>query len=311
MNSVNRFASAYFSLILLASCLLAFFIPSPGASIAWIILLALFTIIFATFFRFELDLEQMKPNLLTAGKYVFLRFLLLPVAGYFLVFFVSPFFAFTTLFLLLMPAAVSSPAFTSLFGARINLSMLILILSSFFSILTISFLTPLFYSEAARIGIGRFLISLLVSIPLPFLIHLPLRKYRAFSRAMANNIPVITVLALSVIFLLAIAGNRHAIMDHPARILVYLAVSTVLYLAMYGLGWVFGVGGGLDEKLTFSVSSGMNNIGLAVSLATLYLPGDVCIFLITAEFAWVGILLPLRLLWKKIPSKLEMLKSNS
>jgi predicted Na+-dependent transporter len=311
MNALNRFASAYFSLILLGSCLLAFFVPAPGASISWTILLALFTIIFATFFRFELDPVKMKPDLRKAGSYVFLRFLLLPLTGYLLLFFISPFYAFATFFLLLMPAAVSSPAFTSLFGARINLSMLILILSSFFSILTISFLTPLFYQGTAHIGIGRFLFTLLVSIPLPFLLHLPMRQYSAFSRIMVKNIPVITVIALSSIFVLAISGNRQVILDHPSRIFVYLTVSVVLYAGMYIIGWLFGTGKGLEQKITFSVSSGMNNIGLAVSLATLYLPGDLCIFLITAEFAWVGILLPLRLLWKKVPDRLSTAKQTN
>jgi predicted Na+-dependent transporter len=308
MNALNRFASAYFSLILLASCVIAFFIPAPGTSIAWVILLALFTIIFATFFRFDLDLAMMKPDIRKAGSYVFLRFLLLPLTGYLLLFFVSPFYAFAAFFLLLMPAAVSSPAFTSLFGAGINLSMLILILSSFFSILTISFLTPLFYQGTTHIGIGRFLFTLLVSILLPFLLHLPMRRYQTFSQGMINNIPVITVIALSCIFVLAISGNRQAILDHPSRILVYLVVSVVLYTAMYGIGWLFGAGSGLEQKITCSVSSGMNNIGLAVSLATLYLPGDICIFLITAEFAWVGILLPLRLLWKNVPDRLSPAK---
>jgi predicted Na+-dependent transporter len=310
MNVLNRFASAYFSLILLVSCVLAFFVPAPETSISWIILLALFTIIFASFFRFELDPAKMKPDLRKAGSYVLLRFLLLPLSGYLLLIFISPFYAFATFFLLLMPAAVSSPAFTSLFGARINLSMLILILSSFFSILTISFLTPMFYQGATHIGIGRFLFTLLVSILLPFLLHLPMRRYQPFSQGMVNNIPIITVLALSSIFVLAISGNRSAILDHPSRILLYLAVSVVLYGFMYAIGWLFGAGSGLEQKITCSVSSGMNNIGLAVSLATLYLPGDICIFLITAEFAWVGILLPLRLLWKRVPDRLQTVKNS-
>ena len=48
MTFLNKISSRYFSLILLSSCLLAFFIPEPGSNISWSILFFLFIIIFAS-----------------------------------------------------------------------------------------------------------------------------------------------------------------------------------------------------------------------------------------------------------------------
>jgi bile acid:Na+ symporter, BASS family len=304
MKFLNRISSRYFSLILIFSCALAFIIPKPDPDISWIILLCLFIIIFVSFFKFDFSLAALKPELRTASVYILFRFLLLPLAIFAFIVFLSPFYAFVLFFLLLMPAAVSSPAFTTLFGARINLSMLILVISSFFSILTISILSPLVYKGDAQIGMGRFLFTLLISILLPFLLHLPLRKFRMFTTVMKDNLPLVTVLALSTIFAIAISRNRDAILENPVVIAEYLLVSFFAYAFMYFAGWVLGFRNSLEHKLTFAVSSGMNNIGLAVSLATLYLPADICIFLITAEFAWVGLLLPLRIMWKKMPDQI-------
>jgi len=111
---------------------------------------------------------------------------------------------------------------------------------------------------------------------------------------MKTNLPSITLVNLSLIFIFAIARNKAAILNNLPQLVEFLLISVIFYALLYAVGWFLFFKQGRKNQITYSVSSGMNNIGLAVSLAALYLPAKVCVFLIVSEFAWVGILVPLK-----------------
>jgi predicted Na+-dependent transporter len=102
-----------------------------------------------------------------------------------------------------------------------------------------------------------------------------------------------------LIFIFAISRNKSAILGNLPQLIEFLLVSVVFYMVLYVTGWFVFFKQGRPNQITYSVSSGMNNIGLAVSLAALYLPAKVCVFLIVSEFAWVGILVPVKYWFKK------------
>jgi predicted Na+-dependent transporter len=49
-----------------------------------------------------------------------------------------------------------------------------------------------------------------------------------------------------------------------------------------------------EVRLTMSISSGANNIGLGVTITALFFPGNMNVFFIVAQLAWVIALIPLR-----------------
>ena len=295
---INRIASRYFSVILLLSCFLGFLVPDVGKQTSVVILVFLFVVIFCSFFQLDFQKEAFVHNSKKAIFYAGLRYLFFPLAGYYLVAPFSPFYAFALFFLALMPAAVSSPAFTKMFEANMNLSLIILVVSSFLAILSIPFLTPYFLHKESGIRMFDLFRTLMLTVFLPFVLHLPLRKSDKIDKWMRVNLPSITLVSLSLIFIFAISRNKSAILGNLPQLMAFLAVSVVFYAALYAIGWFVFLKQGRANQITYSVSSGMNNIGLAVSLAALYLPAKVCVFLIVSEFAWVVILVPVKYLFK-------------
>jgi predicted Na+-dependent transporter len=296
---INKISSKYFSVILLSSCFLGFIIPEIGEKTSFVILFFLFVVIFCSFFQLDFQKEAFRYNSKKAISYSFLRYIIFPLAAYYLIAPFSQFYAFTLFFLALMPAAVSSPAFTNMFGANMNLSLIILVISSFLVIVTIPFFTPYYLHVESGIKITSLLKTLMLTVLLPFILHLPLRKSYKIDKWMRVNLPVITLLSLSLIFIFAISRNKSAILGNIPQLIEFTLVSAVFYAILYISGWFLFFKHGRDNKIAYSVSSGMNNIGLAVSLAALYLPAQVCIFLIVSEFTWVGILVPIKYWFKK------------
>jgi len=295
---INRISSKYFSVILLASCFLGLLVPEVGKQTAVLILFFLFVVIFCSFFRLDFQKEAFIHNSRKATFYTVLRFIVIPFACYYLLAPFSSFYAFTLFFLALMPSAVSSPAFTNMFGANMNLSLIILVISSFLVILTIPFLTPHYLHMESGIRVFDLFKTLMLTVFVPFILHLPLRKSQKIDRWMRINLPVITLISLSLIFIFAIARNKAAILGNLPQLVEFLLVSAGFYASLYVAGWFLFFRQSRENKITYSVSSGMNNIGLAVSLAALYLPAQICVFLIVSEFAWVGILVPVKYVFR-------------
>jgi predicted Na+-dependent transporter len=142
--------------------------------------------------------------------------------------------------------------------------------------------------------------AVLLTILLPFLLHLPFRKVPSISRFIGGNLSLITSFCLVIMLLIAIALNKKRILSDPAGVLIDFILGMVAYSLMYLAGWFLGFKKGISNQISNSVSSGMNNIGLGISLSVLYLKPEVSVFLIMAEFVWVFILLPMRVLFRKL-----------
>jgi predicted Na+-dependent transporter len=297
--TLQKFAGRYMSLILFAACLVGLFTPDIGHLTAYAILFLLFVIIFFSFFQLDLRRESFMMNLQTSVWFSIVRFVVLPALVFFAIKPFSGFYAFAVFFLMLMPAGVSSPALTAMYRANMNLSLLILVFSSLIGLLSIPFLAPFFFSGAGQIKIIDLLKTLLITVVLPFLLHLPLRRNKKLTGWVNANLSVITVVSLCFLFILAIARNKAAILGNPSQLLWYSIIAIILYGSLYFSGWKLLFRMDTSSRISGSASSGMNNIGLAVSLAALYLPAEYTVFFITSEFAWVGVIYPAKLWFRK------------
>lgn len=300
LSRLNTLTQKYFSLILILASVVAMFIPEPDpASARWLLVL-LAVIIFASFFRVSLGDGKLASMVPQATLYVILRFLIFPLAVFILVLPFSSFYAFCLAFLCMMPAAVASPTYVSLFGISVNMPVLVLVFSSFLSIITIPVLTPLLYHGQVHISSWPLLKAVLLTILLPFLLHLPVRKVPRISRTISENLSLITTISLVIMLLIAISLNKRLILSDPFEVFIDFILAALAYLMMFLYGWFMGWRKGNAYKISYSVSSGMNNIGLGISLSILYLKPEVSVFLIMAEFVWVFILLPVRLIFQKV-----------
>lgn len=290
MKHVNRF----FSLILLLACAAGMFVPSFGELTSVIVISSLACVIFSSFFQINLSLQSLTADFRISVWFILLRFIFLPVALFLIVNLYDSTYARAVLLTMLLPAAVSSPAFSTLFGGKADLSLKILLYTSFLSILTIPFILKLLLHAQADVPAGNLLVTLLWTIILPFFLHLPLRRSKQVRDTMLRYNSLITLIALSVLGLVVTAKNKETILQDPSLIGLYAIISILLYAFLYLLGYLLLPRNEPAIRRTLSISSGANNIGLGVTLTALYFVGKVNVFFIVSQVIWVLILIPVR-----------------
>jgi predicted Na+-dependent transporter len=286
--------SRYFGVILLTSCIIGMLVPSVGELTSLIVIVSLAFIIFCSFFQIDLSMQTLRADFRISSAFYVLRYLVLPVSLYFAVHWFSDFYALVVLLTFLLPSAVSSPAFSLLFGGKPDLSLKILLFSSFLSIVTIPFLMSLLAGSTLDVPAGKMLLTLVYTIVVPFFIHLPLRKIGVLRRMLIRLNSLFVLLCLSMIFVVVTAKNKPVILENLASVALYAVISIFLFALMYFLGYSLLPSQPVENRRTFSISSGANNIGLGVTLTTLFFAGQVNVFFIVSQLTWILALIPLR-----------------
>ncbi len=284
---MKRLFTDHFSIVLLLSSVLGLFLPSPGNITPILMLGLLFVIVFSSFFQMNFDRQAFRENFSKALAYRILRFVLLPVAIYYMVLPFGNFYAFALFFLALMPGGTSSPALCALMGGNFNLSLFILVISNVIIVATVPLLAPVYARSVLEIDALSLFKTLVITIFLPFFVHLPIRRSAKASLWMKSNMSFIVIICLSLMLMLAISRNRDLLLDNPGIAAIYFAISLVFFLFLYLAGWLIGFIGKTGDHVAGSVSSGSNNIGLAISLSLLYLSPKITLLYIFGEFAWV------------------------
>ena len=302
--------SRYFGFFLLLSCLIGMVFPSAGETTSLIVILALAFIIFCSYFHMNFTTKSLLTDFSISFQFWLLRFVLLPVFIYFVFKWISDFFAPVLLLALLLPAAVSSPSFSVIFNGKPDLSLKILIYSSFLAVLTIPFLMHLLLRSSIHVSTGKMLLTLVYTIVIPFFVHLPLRRFRRMKDFIEHNNALFTLIGLALIFIFVTARNKPAILANPALVILYAIEAMILYSFMYITGFYLFPALPKPVRRTFSISSGANNIGLGVTITALFFPGNMNIFFIVSQLVWVVMLIPLRRMMSDKRSKIEDRRSK-
>ena len=294
-----HFISRYFGMLLLFSCMIGLLVPSVGSSTSLIVILSLAFIIFCSFFQINFSASAMSADMEISFAFWLVRYVIIPVIAYFAFKWISEFYALLLLLSFILPAAVSSPAFSAIFGGKPDLSLKILLYSSFLAVLTIPFLIRVLGGSAIHIKAGEMLLTLVYTIVVPFIVHLPLRHIKPVKETVGRFNALFTLIGLSTIFIVVTARNKPAIFKNPERVGWYALLALIIYAFMYLSGYYLFPNRHKDERRTFSISSGANNIGLGVTLTALFFPGNMNIFFIVSQLVWVLMLIPLRKVFKR------------
>ncbi len=289
-----QFIRKYFGLLLLLSCMIGMMVPSFGDITPRLVMIALAFIIFCSFFQIEFSPRALAADFTMSLQFYLIRFVLMPVVVFLVLKFFSEFYALLMLLIFLLPAAVSSPSFTILFGGKPDLSLKILVYSSFLSVVSIPLIMGLLPGALVKVNAGQLLMTMVYTIVLPFIIHLPLRKVSRVRNTIARYNALFTLLGLGMIFIAATARNKPAILGNPALVGLYAVIAILLYFILYWIGYMLMPTKPRQVRVTMSISSGANNIGLGVTITALFFPGNMNVFFIVAQLAWVVALIPLR-----------------
>jgi predicted Na+-dependent transporter len=294
-----RTISRYFGVLLLLSCLIGLIVPSVGENTSLIVMLALAFIIFCTFFQINLSLSSLMTDFVLVGKFWLIRYVLIPVIAFAVFKWISDFFAMVLLLSFLLPAAVSSPAFTAIYGGKPELSLKILVYSNFLAVLTIPFLLKYLGGSSVQVKTGEMMMTLVYTIIIPFILHLPLKRIKVVNQLITQYNVIFMLIGLSIIFIVVTARNKPAIFEDPQLVLLYALEALAIYSVMYISGYYLLGAQHKDICRTTSISSGANNIGLGVTITALFFPGNMNIFFIIAQLIWVVMLIPLRKFFNK------------
>jgi BASS family bile acid:Na+ symporter len=294
-----QFIQRYFGILLLISCLIGMAVPSFGERTSLIVIFSLAFIIFCSFFQINFSAEFLFTDFAISIKFWLLRYVAIPVIAYFAFKWISDFYALVLLLSFLLPAAVSSPSFSVMFGGKPDLSLKILVYSSFMAVLTIPFLMTLLLGSALDVSAGKMLLTLVYTIVIPFILHLPLRQVKVVKQLTGRYNALFTLIGLGAIFIVVTARNKPAILGNPALIGLFAVEALVLYSLLYLAGYYLFSSQSTQVRRTFSISSGANNIGLGVTITALFFPGEMNIFFIVSQLAWVVMLIPLRKSFQK------------
>jgi bile acid:Na+ symporter, BASS family len=306
MKDLNTFVRHNLGIILLVSAIAGLWIPTGKIETTPVIIISLAAIIFTSYFQIEFTRRPKIIKLFHVSVYILIRFLLLPLILYYPLHGIFPFYATALFLLFLLPAAVSSPAFTTLFGGNAGLSLKILVITSFLSIAVIPGMCQLILGQSVNIDTRHMFLIMVCTILIPFVFHLPLRPVDPVKKYLIENNPLITVTGLSVIFIVSVSKNQDIILSNPVKMLVYSVISVVIYLVLYISGFYINRKVSIPDRVAYSVCSGANNIGLGVTITAVFFPGETNVFFIIAQLSWIFALIPIRKFFRKAGSLIDL-----
>lgn len=293
-RGMNEFAKKNFNLILFLATAAGFIMPEPGAYSGPFILAVLCFIIFASSFKVDFSPAFFRAQARTIGGFYLIRFLLLPLILFWLIYPWSAFYATAIFLFAALPAGVTSPAFTNVFGGNVSLALALLILSSSLTPLVLPFLGGILMSEELEIDQFQLFSTLFITVIFPYLAHLPLRKRYTISHWMRNHDSFISIFGIGIMFALAIAGYRPVLMEDTALLPPFFLVGLCAFLLLYFFGWTVWFRGNKSQRLALLFISGANNVALGVVVSFLYFPTRMGVFFVVCQILWVVVLIPVR-----------------
>ncbi|MFK7922888.1 MAG: hypothetical protein AB8H47_13065, partial [Bacteroidia bacterium] len=283
----------YFSLILLGGMGLGLLLPIDlGENLKYLIWAELFIIILLSYFQMELKLADIRAQSWRILGFYIVRFVLFPSLLFLLINPWDDFYSQGVFLLAVLPVGVTAPALTAIFKGRMELSLILLVLSSMLTPLVMPFLSQWLLGSALSINAWQMLGTLAFTIFLPFLLYLPLRQRPqvvAFARKI--NSPVVIFLLAGFVVLIS-AQNRELIFANPITLLWHLGVAGAAYTLFYFVGW-WGFGrSAAAERISLSFSSGANNIALGIAVGYTYFSPEIGFFFVAGQLVWTLMLLP-------------------
>lgn len=229
-----------------------------------------------------------------------LRFVLLPVALWWLTRLLAPQYAISVFLLTVLPAGLASPAFVNIYGGAVAISFAVVIVSQ----LLTPFLIPLQFSfvngAAVSPSISALFFSMVWCILMPMLAYAIARKHRASADYFYRYNKLFSILLVAFIIGLALAKQRTVIFTSGWDLLIILTISFLCFACYILFGWLCAIHRPEPERITYAACSGFNNAALGLSLALLHFQPDIILFMAVAEFVWALLPVMFRLILRTL-----------
>ncbi|MEK4842244.1 bile acid:sodium symporter family protein [Staphylococcus sp. FSL W8-0271] len=273
LSKVSKFATNTFLIWMLIAAIIGFIFPAQLATLSsWvpyllgIVMLGMGLTIDPKDFKIIFQ----APRSVIVG--VILQYTIMPLSAFLIVklFHLPPEIAIGVILVGCCSGGTSSNVMSYLANANVALSVAITSVST----LLAPFLTPaliyLFAHEWLQVSFISMFWSVVQVILIPIIIGFVLQKvFKKFADTTATALPIVSVVAISLILASVVGSSKAQIL---ATGLLIFAVVILHNLIGYVLGYTFAKILKLDrpDKKAVSIEVGMQNSGLAVSLATVH-----------------------------------------
>jgi BASS family bile acid:Na+ symporter len=222
------------------------------------------------------------------GVFSIVRFLLFPIALYYVSLPLVPELAPGVLLLSLMPAGVAVSALCAISGGNVALGLsLTLITSVLAPVLVPAAFT--FVGEGVNINVWDLFMTLLLIVMIPVLVYfLGAIRVRPVRQWVEQNTRFFSVLLLALIMGLVVAQKRDVLLDDPMFVLSSIGILGVLFTLYYLFGFLVSFKADRPRQIAVTYASGAINNALAITLAYVYFPAKVALFMVLSEIVWIA-----------------------
>ncbi|MCE5038612.1 bile acid:sodium symporter family protein [Staphylococcus auricularis] len=288
LSRISQFATNTFLVWMLVAALLGFLFPSLLSQLGgWVpYLLGIVMLGMGLSIKPEdFKIVVQAPRAVLIG--VILQYTIMPITAFLLaiIFQLPDELAVGVILVGCCPGGTSSNVMSYLAKANVALSVAITTVSTLLAPILTPLLIFVFAHQWLKVSFIDMLLSVVKVILVPILLGLIIQKVaRPVAEKSAEALPIVSVIAISLILAAVVAGSKTVILT--SGLLIFLIV--ILHnVTGYSLGYLCAkiLRLNYSDKKAVSIEVGMQNSGLAVSLATAHispfaaLPGAVFSFI--------------------------------
>ena len=211
-----------------------------------------------------------KPKAVITG--ILSQFIIMPLLAFLLVkiFNLDPALAVGVILVGSCPGGTSSNVMTYLAKGDVALSVGMTACTTILAPVVTPALVLLLGGETINVSYVSMLMSIVQVVLVPIVLGFVINHFfEKFAQACAKVLPLVSVIAICLIIMAVVAANAAKIMTVGWLIVIVVMLHNLCGYALgYGVGKVLGLS--RDQMRTLSIEVGMQNSGLATSLATVH-----------------------------------------
>ena len=211
-----------------------------------------------------------KPKAVITG--ILSQFIIMPLLAFLLVkiFNLDPALAVGVILVGSCPGGTSSNVMTYLAKGDVALSVGMTACTTILAPVVTPALVLLLGGETINVSYMSMLMSIVQVVLVPIVLGFVINHFfEKFAQACAKVLPLVSVIAICLIIMAVVAANAAKIMTVGWLIVIVVMLHNLCGYALgYGVGKVLGLS--RDQMRTLSIEVGMQNSGLATSLATVH-----------------------------------------
>ncbi|MFV9422892.1 bile acid:sodium symporter family protein [Staphylococcus sp. Ze7] len=273
LSKVSRFATNTFLLWMLVAAIIGFIFPAQLATLSgWvpyllgIVMLGMGLTIDPKDFKIVFQ----APRSVIIG--VILQYTIMPLTAFLIakLFNLPPEVAIGVILVGCCPGGTSSNVMSYLANANVALSVAITSVSTLLAPILTPALIYLFANQWLEVSFMSMFWSVIQVILIPIIIGFILQKlFKNFAAKSAKALPIVSVVAISLILASVVGGSKSQILETGLLIFAVVILHNIVgYTLGYTLAKIFHLE--RADKKAVSIEVGMQNSGLAVSLATVH-----------------------------------------